>query len=370
MRAVGTGRTAASDEALLAQARAGIPAAFDELYARHRGAALRLARSYGRGADGEDLVSEAFERVLGALLGGHGPAEHFRAYLFVTLRRLALEESRQPRSEPLEAVPEAVVAVSGLPTLEEAERRRIALAFESLPERWQAVLWLTAVEGRPPREVARSAGIPANTVSVLAHRARERLREAYLQAHLRAARHPACEPHRSRLGGYVRGGLSRRHRTAMVEHLETCASCRELVVELTDVDRRLVRAVLPLFALVSGGGVAPEVIGGGGALGGAALAGQAAGEGAGLAGAVGATSTTAGTGAGAGVAGAGALKVAVAAAAAVVALTASLLPDLTDPRDGDDAPALAAEAPPGYVPPGAAAVPSAEGSTTSTDATA
>ena len=342
MRTVALGLSDASDDHLLWAARAGDRGAFDELYERHRGAALRLARSYRRHGDPEDLVSSAFEKVLAALLRGNGPTDSFRAYLFVTLRRLAAESARHPAPEPLDIVPETVVAVSGLPGLDDAERAMITQAFEALPDRWQAVLWLTAVEGRHPREVARSAGIPANTVSVLAHRARERLRENYLQAHLRASPGAACEPHRSRLGGYVRGGLGRRHRLATVEHLETCPSCRDLVIELTDVNRQLVRSVLPLFVLASGGTIARQAAGAAGVTGAAAgaAAGVSATGSAGISGVAGA-----GTAAGAGVS---AVKVAVAAAAAVVALTVSLVPDLGGRGGGDGPQAFAAVAPPGF----------------------
>ncbi|HEY2997128.1 MAG TPA: sigma-70 family RNA polymerase sigma factor, partial [Acidimicrobiales bacterium] len=202
--------TTPPDGDLLRAAREGDAAAVAELYRRHREAALRLARSYRRGGDAEDLVNGAFERVLAALRRGSGPVEAFRAYLFVTLRRLAADRRAVPGQEPLDAVPEAVLAVAGLPAVDGAERALVTAAFASLPDRWQAVLWQVAVEGRQPREVARSMGLPANTVSVLAHRARDRLRRAYLQAHVGPAAGGACEPHRARLGGYVRGGLGRR----------------------------------------------------------------------------------------------------------------------------------------------------------------
>ncbi len=41
-------------------------------------AALRLAHSYGAGADAEDLVNDAFERVMGAVRRGGGPEGAFR----------------------------------------------------------------------------------------------------------------------------------------------------------------------------------------------------------------------------------------------------------------------------------------------------
>ncbi|MGH9111805.1 MAG: sigma-70 family RNA polymerase sigma factor, partial [Acidimicrobiales bacterium] len=232
--------TTRSDCDLLDHARTGDRAAFQELYDRHRGAALRLARSYRRNGDADDLVNGAFERVLAALLRGNGPTDAFRPYLFVTLRRLAMEDGRRPHDEALDGLPDTVTAVIDLPALEGVERDLVTRAFDALPERWQAVLWLTEVEGRQPREVGPSAGLPANTVSVLAHRARERLRQNYLQAHLQSAPRLGCEPHRSRLGSYVRGGLSRRHRATTDDHLADCASCRDLVAELDDVNRLLV----------------------------------------------------------------------------------------------------------------------------------
>jgi anti-sigma factor RsiW len=93
----------------------------------------------------------------------------------------------------------------------------------------------------------------ANAAAALAYRAREKLRQAYLQAHLLASPHPECEPHRSRLGAYVRGGLSKRDQAATKRHVDNCASCQALVAELSDVNRMLVRSVLPLFPSVAPG---------------------------------------------------------------------------------------------------------------------
>jgi RNA polymerase sigma factor (sigma-70 family) len=244
--------TALSDAELLHAARNGDEAAFTELYVRHHAAARRLAGSYRRGGDADDLVNGAFERVLGALRRGGGPEESFRAYLFVTLRRLAMEDARRGSDEALDDVPEPVLAVAGGPELEGAEREMVSEAFESLPGRWQAVLWHTAVEGRQPREIAGVVGLSANAAAALAYRARERLRQAYLQAHLQTSPRPRCEPHRSRLGGYVRHGLSRRDHKDTAQHIEHCESCRSLVTELNDVNRMLVRAVSPLFLLAGG----------------------------------------------------------------------------------------------------------------------
>jgi RNA polymerase sigma factor (sigma-70 family) len=331
--------TALSDAALLQAARDGDEAAFTELYVRHYDAAHRLAASYRRGGDADDLVNGAFERVLRALRRGGGPTESFRAYLFVTLRRLAMENARRS-DESLDEVPEPVLAVAGAPELEGAERRLVSEAFESLPGRWQLVLWKTAVEGRQPREIAGVVGLSANAAAALAYRARERLRQAYLQAHLQTTPRPRCEPHRSRLGGYVRHGLSRRDHKATAQHVEHCESCRSLVMELNDVNRMLVRSVAPVFLLASGGKI-------GGLISGSAAAGAVGASGAGAAGPAG-SAGAAGTAGAAGAAGgsAGAAELAGGAwsslrragatigGAAAVAAAAVTLAVTTIPHDG------------------------------------
>jgi RNA polymerase sigma factor (sigma-70 family) len=255
--------TASTDAELLDQARNGDEAAFTELYVRHQPAALRLARNYRRLGDPDDLVNGAFERVLGALRRGAGPTESFRAYLFVTLRRLAAERGDRPADTSLDEVPEPISDAAQASELGQADREMITRAFESLPDRWQAVLWHTAVEGRRPAELAGVLGVSANAAAAMAYRAREKLRQAYLQAHLLAAPAPDHEPYRSQLGAYVRKGLSKRDEAAVRKHLDRCESCRALLAELDDVNRMLARAVLPLFLLAGGGKLAAGAVAGG-----------------------------------------------------------------------------------------------------------
>jgi RNA polymerase sigma factor (sigma-70 family) len=239
--------TALTDVELLEQVRKGDEAAFTELFVRHRAVARRVALTYRCPGDPDDLVNEAFEKVFAAVRRGHGPTDAFRAYLLVTMRRLAADHSERPRDDRLDDVPDAVAAAAAEPPIDREERSLVTRAFESLPDRWQAVLWYTAVEGRNPRELAPLLGVSANAVSALAYRAREQLRQAYLQAHLQTWTRPQCEPHRSLLGAYVRDGQSRRDRAATQRHLDTCESCQGLVAELNEVNSLLVRSVVPLF---------------------------------------------------------------------------------------------------------------------------
>jgi RNA polymerase sigma factor (sigma-70 family) len=336
---------ASSDAELLDRARAGDHSAFSRLYERHRAAAVRLARSYGAQSDAEDLVSEAFERVMAVVARGAGPRDALRPYLYVTIRHLAMARRPRAHHEPLDAVPEAVVAVADLPAMDPADRQMIAAAFSDLPERWQAVLWQTAVEGRRPREVARAVGLPANTVAVVAHRARERLRQGYLQAHVGKAATDRCRPHQERLGAYVRGGLTRRQRAAADEHVAACESCGRLVAELDDVNRLLARAVLPVFAVGATEGLTAGSAGMGGAAGSAVPT-----TGGGAASGMAAAGASAGAGTGIGVTTAAVL-------AAVVALVA-LAPSGSVASDSDAATVQAV----------GAAAPAEQGATTTTSA--
>ena len=83
-----------SDAELIAQVRGGDKDAFGELYARHVDAGRRLARQLLRGSDADDLVSEAFTKVMTLLQSGHGPDVAFRAYLLTAIRRLHVDRVR------------------------------------------------------------------------------------------------------------------------------------------------------------------------------------------------------------------------------------------------------------------------------------
>src|SRR5690554_532211 len=81
-----------SDPELIAGVRAGDAAAFGVLYERHVDAARRVAAVYtNTPADVDDVVSEAFSRVLRALQQGDGPDLAFRAYLFTIVRRTGMD---------------------------------------------------------------------------------------------------------------------------------------------------------------------------------------------------------------------------------------------------------------------------------------
>src|SRR5436190_1737130 len=87
--------------------------------------------------------------------------------------------------------------------------RRPSRACRSLPQRGQAVLWDLDVEGMAPAETSVLLGLTPNATSALAVRAREGLKNAWLQAHLNDKDVPEeCRWTTERMGQYVRGTLT------------------------------------------------------------------------------------------------------------------------------------------------------------------
>jgi RNA polymerase sigma factor (sigma-70 family) len=240
-----------SDAELIESVRAGQLDAYGSLYERHVTAAYNLARQLARStAEADDLVSEAFARVLDSLRAGRGPDSAFRAYLLTALRHVAYDKTRRDRKVELT---DDVTTVSGVSTerisepfrdtaVAGLERSLAAKAFARLPERWQAVLWHTEIEGQSPAEVAPLLGLTANGVSALAYRAREGLRQAYLQVHLAETTAGRCRATAEKLGAWTRGGLSKRETAQVEAHLDECDRCTALAAELADVNGGL-RAV-------------------------------------------------------------------------------------------------------------------------------
>ncbi|MFC8289921.1 sigma-70 family RNA polymerase sigma factor [Streptomyces sp. NPDC057250] len=256
-----------SDADLVQLMRDGDDSAYEELFRRHSEAVRRYARTCCRDAHtADDLTAEVFARTLQAVRGGAGPEQAVRAYLMTTVRRVAANWARTQKREHLVedfAVFAAEAArsseVSDQDTLDlgadvlamhEAEQSLAMQAFRSLPERWQAVLWHTTVEEESPSEVAPLFGLTANATAVLASRAREGLKQAYLQAHVSQSLTAGgdCARYADRLGAYARGGLRMRAERGLRKHLEECAKCRLAAGELAHVNAGI-PALLPVAVI-------------------------------------------------------------------------------------------------------------------------
>jgi RNA polymerase sigma factor (sigma-70 family) len=191
------------DEQLLALARAGDSAAYEELYRAHLDGARNLARILVGNDLADELVAESFARVLSALRSGGGPSDNFRSYLHVTIRNGYRDGLRATTEAPVSDQPWLLDDAEPAPEeMVEGLDETVAVdALSSLPESWQKVLWHVEVEGRKPAEVAQILDMRPGAVSSLAHRAREGLKRAYLDHHALSRVRPAAPvswPHASR----------------------------------------------------------------------------------------------------------------------------------------------------------------------------
>ena len=85
---------------------------------------------------------------------------------------------------------------------------------------------------------------------MLASRAREGLKQAYLQAHVSAtlADDEECARYADRLGAYARGGLRTRAERGLRKHLEECAKCRLAAGQIKEVASGI-PAVVPVAVI-------------------------------------------------------------------------------------------------------------------------
>jgi RNA polymerase sigma factor (sigma-70 family) len=346
-----------SDADLIDRMRSGDDTAYEALYRRHAGAVRRYARTCCRdGHTADDLTAEVFARMLQAVRGGHGPEHAVRPYLLTSIRRVAAGWTKSAKREQLvddfavfaaQATRSSEVSDddtrdlgADVRAMHVAEQSMAMQAFRSLPERWQAVLWHTEIEDESPSEVATLFGLDANGTRVLASRAREGLKQAYLQAHVSAtlASDEECARYADRLGAYARGGLRTRAERGLRKHLEECAKCRLAAGQIKEVAGGI-PAVVPIAVIgwfgAAGYAKAVGLIAGGAGAGAAGAAGAAAAASGSSSGGAGAGGAAASEGLGAPVkAGIAAGVVAVAAAAVALALI------------GDDSPARKPDAKP------------------------
>ena len=256
-----------ADADLILRTRSGDTEAFGELWRRHYPSGIAVARSVTSSIDPDDLVQESYTRIYQAIVKGGGPNGSFRAYLFTSIRNTAAAWGRSRREDAMDeldtvADPDSTDQASN----DALDRSLTAQAFRSLPTRWQEVLWYTEIEQMRPNEVAPLLGMKSGAVSQLAFRAREGLREAWIQAHLRSsAPGSECQWTIEHLGAYSRGNLGARDHRRIEAHLDECARCMIVAAEAKDVSKRLALVLLPLVLGVTGAAGYLAALQGGGA---------------------------------------------------------------------------------------------------------
>ncbi|MET0820596.1 MAG: sigma-70 family RNA polymerase sigma factor [Aeromicrobium sp.] len=237
----------ASDADLISRYRGGDESAAGELYARHHQSVWRMAVSIAGRSDADDLASEAFVRVFAAIRNGHGPEVAFRAYTMTTVRNAFVNgirrDSRYVWVEDYSGVEGRAATDDGAGL--RMESPLLAQAFSTLPERWQAVLWHTAIEDESHGEIGRLLGIKPAAVAALSYRAREGLRQAYLAAHLAETSDQSCRRTHERLPAYVRDQLGARATREVEAHLDECRQCTAVLADLRGVTSALGAVLAP-----------------------------------------------------------------------------------------------------------------------------
>jgi RNA polymerase sigma-70 factor (ECF subfamily) len=166
--------------AVLAAAQDGDEAAFSVLWRDGNPALLRYLRVVAPEA-AEDVAAETWVQVVRGLSGFRGDEQAWRSWLFTTVRRRAIDESRRRSRHPTTALAEvpgarepktvdaAAQAMENLATAAAIE------AVSSLPPLQAEVILLRVLAGLDTEAVARIVGRSPGAVRVAAHRGLRRL---------------------------------------------------------------------------------------------------------------------------------------------------------------------------------------------------
>lgn len=143
----------------------------------------RVARRMTRDTHkAEDLVQETYLRAFRSAENFDLQEYGIRPWLIRILHNLHVSkgqrEKRQPASMEDEHLETAAVTVdSTTGTTWEGMDQQVKHAFESLPDEYQTVMQLWAIEELSYKEIADALSVPLGTVMSRLHRARQRLSE-------------------------------------------------------------------------------------------------------------------------------------------------------------------------------------------------
>ncbi len=177
---------------VLAAAQRGNEAAFAQLWRDTNPPLLRYLRVVSRG-DVDDVAAETWATVVRGLTRFEGDETGWRAWLFATARRRAVDDGRR-RSRDRDLPVDDVAAFAALPgttgpcadpadlvVAQDAVDQALA-AIRRLPPLQAEVLMLRLVAGLPSESVARLTGSTPGAVRVAAHRGLKKLAEEMSRA--------------------------------------------------------------------------------------------------------------------------------------------------------------------------------------------
>jgi RNA polymerase sigma-70 factor, ECF subfamily len=168
-----------SDESLMGLVAQGDQRAFRILMGRHMTLAIRVAqRVVGNAAEADDIGQDAFLRVWSRAASFDPRVARFTTWLYRVVLNLALDRIRKPSHASIDQAaevrsddPEPVTLM-----IADEERRMIAAAMATLPERQRAAIVLFHMEGLGGRDAAKSMNVSEKAFESLLVRARSALK--------------------------------------------------------------------------------------------------------------------------------------------------------------------------------------------------
>ena len=167
---------------LLAAAQGGDEAAFSRLWRDANPALLRYLRVIAPGAE-EDIAAETWVQVVRGLPSFRGDEQGWRAWLFTTTRRRAIDQARHRSRRPEVPLDDVTAAqLPGGPDSAEAAMESLSTAaaialVSGLPRLQAEVILLRVVAGLDTESVARLLRKKPGAIRVAAHRGLRRLAE-------------------------------------------------------------------------------------------------------------------------------------------------------------------------------------------------
>jgi RNA polymerase sigma-70 factor (ECF subfamily) len=182
-------QAAGDDETLMLRYRDGDAAAFEALFARHRGALYRfLRRQCGSAPLAEELYQEAWIRVIDAR-SRYEPRARFTTWLYSIAHNLLADHyrrtSRRPQEATLDDEDSPLADLSGdlqqePPAMLDRKRlaQRLVAAIAALPEMQREAFLLQQEGGLSVEEIAAATGVGFETAKSRLRYALTRLRQS------------------------------------------------------------------------------------------------------------------------------------------------------------------------------------------------
>lgn len=164
------------------------PASFSDFYERTHLPVFRYLYGLTGGPeeDVEDLTAEAFTRAWRARRNFQGDADAALGWLMKIARHLVIDDHRRRKARPVTEgdIPDELPLAEPQPeeaALAGEDQQRLWMLLRALPDEPREILALRYLLGWRVNQIAEYLEIPENTVSVIIHRALERLRQQWPQ---------------------------------------------------------------------------------------------------------------------------------------------------------------------------------------------